>query len=71
MPPKVKIEVDAPSRGQPAAAKAFSGAIGDPDSKPLLRVGLSSPHLSPNPVERVVVFALFLTEKLQTSSNPP
>ena len=69
MPQKVKIKVGAPSQGQPAA-KAFSGAIGDPDSKPLLRVGLSSPHLSPNLVEWVVAFALFFTEKLRASSNP-
>lgn len=34
MPQKVKIEMGAPSRKQPAA-KAFSGAVSNPDSKAL------------------------------------
>jgi len=69
MPQKVKIKVGAPFQGQPAA-EAFSGARGDPNSKPLLRVGLSSPHLSSDLVEWVIAFALFFTEKPRTSPNP-
>lgn len=63
MPQKVKIEVGVPPRGQPAV-KTFPGGHGNPATKPLLRAGLSNRHLSPNPVERAVVFALFSPEKL-------
>lgn len=69
MPQMVKIKASAPSQAQPAA-KASSGAVGDPASKPLLRVGLSSSYFTPNLIEQVVAFVLFFIEKPQTSPNP-
>lgn len=50
MPQMVKIKVGAPPQAQPAA-KASSGAVGDPDSKPLLKVCLSSSYFTPNLIE--------------------